>query len=261
MKSLAKNDDECGTDTRPALPQVAVTESPTGLISNDTTPLLAAVSTASENEVAPPINHDDGDDISDFAHYLIKYRPRIPGAELPSMSQVNNAQSVEALMTEEASSQLPKRCKSSLYAKKRTTCRIDCQCSCHRGNRLRSPQAITGLVGSLSSNYSIRPSQFYSCASERCRSSTINVEYVFPRWLTKRSLELSTMCDLKSRASFMLKLPKVCSESAPIFWAARTGAINHIKRLLSAGEATAWDINYPERKNALHVSQCIPTFL
>ena len=255
------NDDACGTDTRPALPQVAVTDSPTGLISNDTTSLLAAVSTASLNEDAPPINNDDGDEISNLADHLIKYRPRIPGAQSPSTSQVNNSQSMGALMTEESSSQSPKRCKSSLHAKKMTTCRIGCQCSCHRGNRLRSPQVMTGLVGSLSANYSIRPSPLDGCVSEWCRSSTVDVEYVFPRWLTKMSLEFSTILGSSNFTSVSLKSPKFCSESAPIFWAARTGAIDHIRRLFSAGEATRCDINYPERKSALHVSQCIPKFL
>ena len=252
------NDDACGTDTRPALPQVAVTESPTGLISNDNTPLLAAISTASPDEDAPPIDNGDGDEISNLADHLIKYRPRIPGAQSLSMSQVNSSQSMGALMTEEASSQSPKRCRSSLYAKKMTTCRIGCQCSCHRGNRLRSPQVIMGLVGSLSANYSIRPSPLDSCVSERCRS-TIDVEYVFPRWLSKRSVEVSIL-DSRTGPSVSLRSPKFCSESAPIFWAARTGAIDHIRRLVSAGEATSCDINYPERKSALHVSQCIPNF-
>ena len=251
------NDDACGTDTRPALPQVAVTESPTGLISNDTTPLLAAVPTASPNEDAPPMTNDDVNEISNLANHLIKYRPRIPGAQSPSMNQVDNSQSMGAVMTEEASSQSPKRCKSSLYTKMMTTCEIGCQCSCHRGNRLRSLQVITGLVGSLSANYSSRPSPLDSCVSVRCRS-TIDVDYVFPRWLSKRSLELSTKFGSGYELFIGLKSPKVCSESAPIFWAARTGAIHHIKRLLSAGEATPLDINYPELKNALHVSQCIP---
>ena len=261
LKSLAKSDDECGTNTRPTLPQVAVTESPTGLISNDTTPLLAAVSTASENEDAPPITNDDGNEISDLADYLIKYPPPIPGAQSPSMSQVNNSQSVGALMTEEASSQSPKRGKSSLHAKM-TTCKIGCQCSCHRGNRLRSPQVITGLVGSLSANYSLRLSPLESCVSGRCTSSTFAVEYVYPHWLKKRGLGslALTISDSKTEPSVNMKVHRVCSESAPIFWAARTGAIDHIKRLLAAKEATAFDINYPERKSALHVSPCLLTF-
>ena len=259
LKSLAQNNDECGTDTRPALPQVSVTESPTGLRSNDTTPLLAAISTTSDNEDTPRITNVDGNEISDLADNLITYRPSIKGGQSPSMSQGNESQSMEALMTEKASSQSPKRCKSSLYAKM-TTCRIGCQCSCHRGNRLRSLQVITGLVSSLSASYSIRPSPLDSCVSEWCRS-TIDVEYVFPPWLLRRSLELSTKFGSHYGPSLMLKLLKVRPESAPIFWAARTGAINHIKRLLSAGEATPCDINHPERKSALHVSQCIPTFL
>ena len=91
LKSLAKNDNECGIDTHPALPQIAVTESPTGLISNDTTPLLAAVSTASENGDAPPMIKDDGDEKSDLADHPINYRPPLPDAQSMSMCQVNSS--------------------------------------------------------------------------------------------------------------------------------------------------------------------------
>lgn len=132
-------------------------------------------------------------------------------------------------------------------------CKMDCQCPCHRGNRLRSPQVLENLIGPLTVNQQIQLSRSKSCVSSNCHSS-FRASFIFPRWLLHRSLDFESRSSRDAGPQVTLKAPKYCPESAPIFWAARTGALTHIHELFLSGQASSSDVSYFEGKSALHVS-------
>ena len=138
----------------------------------------------------------------------------------------------------------------------RTTCSMSCPCLCHKSNQFRTPQFLPGILPSISVNHR-NFSGATSCNSNHCKPGSMSwsANVVFPKWFMSRDFQLSQHWDPGSGPEFRLRVNRVCSESAPIFWAARTGAFDHVRRLLDTEEGSVLDASYPEGKTALHVSQ------
>ena len=83
----------------------------------------------------------------------------------------------------------------------------------------------------------------------------MELNYIFPRWLVNQKIHSLVYKDFLSGRVFSFGRPKnVVPENSPLFWAARTGALDHVKQLLSKKQASLSDIDRIEGKTALHVS-------
>lgn len=135
-------------------------------------------------------------------------------------------------------------------------CNGQCDCICHGGSNTISPDFAVGVLGPLSVYYK-GPSPVEACFSRGCHQRFLKLFLAFPPWLsnwyTEARFFLSPMEGRGMEASFTAVSRKFAPENDPIFWAVRTGAIHHIKRLFDLKEASPKDASYPEGETILHV--------
>ena len=129
-------------------------------------------------------------------------------------------------------------------------CKVSCPCLCHNANRLRSPQCLSSVIGSVNADYSIGRCTSCSCAGAKYEFRLVKAHYIFPKWLTdRRRINLQIRNDI----NLTYTAQRLCPESAPLFWATRTGNIGHVLKLLKSGQASTLDIDRLEGKSAIHV--------
>ena len=143
----------------------------------------------------------------------------------------------------------------------RSLCEPDCSCACHKGGRIRSPRYLNAIFGSLLIGYGAQPWVTATCDSSDCRGrlTYITYTYAFPRWLLDRRMTFRIAYDQSRGPELCLRLSRVRSSDARIFEAARMCmpphqevAIQHIKHLLTSGEASVLDVD-PHGHTALQV--------
>lgn len=136
------------------------------------------------------------------------------------------------------------------------TCDAQCDCICHRGSHTKFPLFAIGCLGPLFIVYK-GSSPVKTCVSQSCKIRILSLGFESPQWWwwLANSAWRATVVSSDSRP-FEIEAVKrnISSESDPIFWAVRTGALGHVMRLLSQRETSAGDISYPEGKTILHVS-------
>ena len=132
----------------------------------------------------------------------------------------------------------------------RSLCEPECSCACHKGGRIRSPRYLNAIFGSLLIGYRAQPWVTATCDSSDCRGrlTYITYTYAFPRWLLDRMVTIRIAYDQTRGPELCVRLPRVRSRGDSIFTAARMympheAAIQHIKLLLTNGEASVLDVD------------------
>lgn len=132
-------------------------------------------------------------------------------------------------------------------------CNGQCDCICHGGSNTKSPDFAIGVLGPLSIYYK-GPSPVKACVSRGCDQGFLKIFLAFPPWLSNWYAEATFVLSLgMGQTISAVRRRKFAPENAPIFWAARTGALDHMIRLFERKEAWPTDASYPEGKTILHV--------
>lgn len=140
-------------------------------------------------------------------------------------------------------------------------CEPDSSCACHEGGRIRSPRYLNAIFGSLLIGYRAQPWVTATCDSSDCRGrlTYVTYTYAFPPWLLDRMMTFRIAYDQSRGPELCVRLPRVRSHGDSIFTAARMylpreneAAIQHIKLLLTNGEASVLDVD-PYGHTALQV--------
>ena len=139
---------------------------------------------------------------------------------------------------------------AAIFDLAQSLCEPDCSCACHEGGRIRSPRYLNAIFGSLSIGYRAQPWVTATCDSSDCRSRLTHVTYTyaFPPWLLDRMVTFRIAYDQSRGPELCVRLPRVRSHSDSIFTAAarlheEEAAIEHIKLLLTNGEASVLDVD------------------
>lgn len=134
----------------------------------------------------------------------------------------------------------------------RTTCSLDCGCACHRRNRLRSPNVLNTVLGTLFVGYQASPWLAQGCNKMFCQSRSTKIDYAFPRWFLRRAISLTMGYGHPGGLEFSARMMSVRPGDADIFIAVFRGASNHIEKLIHDGKASVFDVD-PAGNTALHV--------
>lgn len=135
----------------------------------------------------------------------------------------------------------------------RTTCSLDCSCVCYRRNRLKSPDVLSTVLGSIVVGYKAPPLSLHACDTKFCRSRATKITYAFPQWLLRRAISVSMAYSHPQGPEFCLRVMRVCPGDADIFTAVFRGTLNHVQRLLDDNDASVLYVD-PAHNTALHVS-------
>lgn len=149
---------------------------------------------------------------------------------------------------------------SSVKAK----CDRFCRCQCHTITSYRTPRWMKSFIGFLYFGYSGTPLlNRRPCNYSQCRLSgrpTTNFTYHFPRWAVSRVLSLTgTLDDLSGLgASWTIRIPRVISDSANIWWQIDVGSIIQVQNSFTKGLASPFDV---DAKGGSLLNVYIPLFL
>lgn len=150
---------------------------------------------------------------------------------------------------------------AAIFDLTQSLCEPDCSCACHKGGRIRSPRYLNAIFGSLLIGYRAQPWVTATCDSSDCRGrlTYVTYTYAFPPWLLDRMVTFRIAYDQSRGPELCVRLPRVRSHGDSIFTAARMylpreneAAIQHIKLLLTNGEASVLDVD-PYGHTALQV--------
>ena len=133
------------------------------------------------------------------------------------------------------------------------TCNLDCICACHRRNRLKSPEILSPVLGSLFVGYKASPWSAQKCDQSYCRSHATRITYAFPPWLLSRAISVSMAYSHPPGPDLCLRMMRVRPGDANIFTAVFRGTRQHVQRLLEHNEASVCDVD-PAQNTALQVS-------
>ena len=133
-----------------------------------------------------------------------------------------------------------------------STCSLECNCACHRRNRLKSPDILRPVLGSLFVGYKASPGSSQKCDKGCCRSQATNITYAFPQWLVRRAISVSMAYSYPQGPDLCLRMMRVRPGDANIFTAVYRGTCYHIQRLLHDNEASVLDVD-PMHNTALLV--------
>jgi len=137
------------------------------------------------------------------------------------------------------------------------SCGFSCECSCHRRQRFRSPSLLRQALGCLFVGFSGIFLPWMSCDKTTClRQGRPNmvVQYSFPQWFLQRAVFLILQNSSGFGPQMQLRIPRVVSDQAEIFWHSLNGDTEAIKQLLSSGLASPNDVGVSDNYTALLVS-------
>jgi hypothetical protein len=122
-------------------------------------------------------------------------------------------------------------------------CAVSCICRCHRCFRIRSPEALQKIFGTvfveLASLFIL-----YSCNKGTCRQksqSLLRLTYFFPQWLLMRMISATLWIPNLQACEISMKMPRVVPEDAEVFACARSGDIRGLRSLFDDGLASVHD--------------------
>jgi len=122
----------------------------------------------------------------------------------------------------------------------RRKCVGHCRCQCHRRNDLSTPQAFTRLFGQLCIRYASLPLiGESSCDYPPCQNhtkSSLQLNYLFPAWLLRRTLSVSTYWDFVSGISVHLSLPQVLPSKHHVWSLILWDNLSKMKQLITRRE-------------------------
>lgn len=119
-----------------------------------------------------------------------------------------------------------------------------CQCKCHKQTRRRTPAYLNHIVGSLLIGYNFFPFVPPSCDLRGCgrRSSTLCVNYTFPRWFLDRTILMEVRNKQSVGPELLLRVIRMRPNYAEIFITCRRGHIGILQRLLNEGQGSISDV-------------------
>ena len=123
------------------------------------------------------------------------------------------------------------------------TCNLDCICVCHRRNRLKSPDILSPVLGSLFVGYKGSLWSLQECDQPYCRSHATRITYTFPPWLSTRAISVSMVHSHSENPVLSLRVVRVRPGDANIFTAVFRGTRQHVQRLLEHTEASICDVD------------------
>lgn len=138
----------------------------------------------------------------------------------------------------------------------RDICKTWCSCACHSQGKLRTPQRLRGVLGSLFVGYSGMPGLTPACDDRTCRrraSLAMDLVYYFPVWFLSRAFALNFSLTTFGGPELMVRMPRMVSWGTPLWRLARDGDLPNVQILFSKGVASPYDVN-AYGQSALHVS-------
>ena len=153
-------------------------------------------------------------------------------------------------MTDLAPPQLPRtRPQRALFHVATRSCGLDCECTCHKQSRIRSPSWIRPIIGSLFVGYSARPSIPQNCNSGSCRNrmARISYTYVFPLWFVKRAINASITKTNNPGSELRIRVMRVRAPGTEIFTLIASARFENdivdvAKAIFSDGRASVADV-------------------
>lgn len=125
-------------------------------------------------------------------------------------------------------------------------CKRACSCACHSVYRIKTPQILESLVGSLLIKSNGLYGMNQACNEWSCRrsaSATVRISYRFPDWLLNRMVSSLLVSNSVSGPQLSLVVPRVVSNTSDIFFHAFSGNIDGVAKLLQSGLASPCDIS------------------
>ena len=130
----------------------------------------------------------------------------------------------------------------------RRSCKNDCECGCHRRHKssVKSPKAISAIIGTLFAGYTGTPILDEACHSHSAcskREGSITLLYVFPSWFLARALAVALSKVSARGPELHIRIINVVSESSQVFLHAASGDIDSLKNCLRQGIGSPMDID------------------
>lgn len=171
---------------------------------------------------------------------------------------INNAQLSAASLTKSGERAGSANAPGPTFRIEKSTCDMQCPCSCHQRLQKRNPYLVNAVLGSLFSGYQVSPWSIQRCDNVYCgnRSMRYTYEYTFPRWFTRHTVLIILAQSVNRGPEMCLRVMKSVPAKARIFAAAESGKMALVRQLLSQGKASVDDVD-EHGHTPLHVSQCL----
>ena len=143
----------------------------------------------------------------------------------------------------------------TFHMTKHQRCKALCVCVCHRQGCLKSPRWLGNMLGSLFFGYTGLPQYLNRCNVKTCQrssSTALYVQYIFPSWLMRCILLTKIAFSQNKGPELLLRCLRIRPGDARIFDAAATLQTDHIRQMLTSGEASVLDVN-DRGRSPLHV--------
>ncbi|KAI9812177.1 MAG: hypothetical protein M1827_004843 [Pycnora praestabilis] len=147
------------------------------------------------------------------------------------------------------------------YLRVRTTqyqdnvCRLACGCICHKEHRLRTPQNLSGLIGSLFLGYSGLTAGKVKCSEKSCRrrpDSSLKFTYYFPWWFLARKVTMAVTLNSMKGPGLLLRVPRVIEDFVEVFYFSRNNNVEGLKKLFNRHLASPHDTHGTYGQTPLH---------
>ena len=117
-------------------------------------------------------------------------------------------------------------------------CPTWCSCACHSRRSLKSPRALTALLGELNIYYSGQSQYICRCSA----SSSFNVTYRFPQFLLRRYISFISQYSKNTGPEFLLRVPSVTDCHHRLWRYLIKGDIAAIQKMYNQGLASPHDV-------------------
>jgi hypothetical protein len=139
------------------------------------------------------------------------------------------------------------------------TCRPWCSCKCHVRRSMRTPEAMTGFLGSLFVGYSGVPVLTQPCTERQCRrrsSLRVIASYQFPQWVWGRALFAAVASSRMTGPEMLIRVQNKIPFASETYQFCLNGNVTSLQRHFDHGLASPYDVD-TDGLSLLHVSLSI----
>lgn len=136
-------------------------------------------------------------------------------------------------------------------------CKRACSCACHSVYRVKTPNLLQHLVGSLLVKHNGLYGMNQPCNERSCRRSdfaSLRISYRFPDWLLNRMVSSVIRSNAIHGPQLSLVVPRIVPDTSEIFALSVAGNINAIAKLLGSGLASPCDVSASWGYTPLHTA-------